>query len=154
MRTLALRRLVPAVLVGLGVVVGLAQAALSPELTQALEKSRYVYVATERKDGTFGTPAEIWFMAHDGAVYVASPTTTWRVKRIQKGRTKARIAIGTKDGPSFSATGSIVKDPALYDRLFTTLAAKYPDRWPGYEERFKSGLRDGSRVLVRYQPTS
>lgn len=135
-------------------VTGIAGAALSPALAKALDESRYVYVATERKDGSFGAPAEIWFMHHDGAVFVASPTTTWRVKRIQKGRTKARIAIGAKDGPSFMATGAIVKDPALYDRLFTALAAKYPDRWPGYEERFRAGLREGSRVLIRYRPAT
>ena len=105
MRTLDPRRLVPAVLVTLGVLAGIAHAALSPELTQALEKSTYVYIASERKDGSYGTSAEIWFMAYEGAVWVASPPTTWRVKRIRAGRTAARIAVGTKDGPTFTGDG-------------------------------------------------
>ena len=54
-----------------------------PELGRALETSRYVYSATARKAGGFGTPAEIWFMYDRGAVWVASPPTTWRVKRIR-----------------------------------------------------------------------
>ena len=129
-------------------------AALPPETVQALEKSPYVYIATERKDGTFGAAAEIWFMWHDGAVWVASPATTWRVKRIKAGRTAARIAVGTKEGPPFSAKGAFVKDTANHDRLFATFAKKYPDRWPGYEARFRDGLKDGSRVLMRYDPVA
>jgi hypothetical protein len=127
---------------------------LPPETVELLEKSPYVYVATERKDGTFGAAAEIWFMWHDGAVWVASPPTTWRAKRIAAGRTAARITVAGKEGPVFSAKGSFVRDPAIYDRLFTTYAKKYPDRWPGYEARFRDGLKDGSRVLIRYEPVA
>jgi hypothetical protein len=126
--------------------------ALSSETIRALETSPYVYIATQRKDGSFGSPAEIWFMWDQGAVWMASPTTTWRVKRIQAGRTAARIAVGSRSGPSFAARGAIVRDPAAYDRLYATFAKKYPDRWPGYETRFRDGLKDGTRVLMRYDP--
>jgi hypothetical protein len=127
-------------------------AALNPDLEKALDASTYVYVATERKGGAFGTPAEIWFLYHQGAVWVASPTTTWRVKRLRAGRPKARIAVGTSGGPSFTATGAIVADRAVYDLMFETFARKYPERWPGYEQRFRQGLADGTRVLIRYRP--
>jgi hypothetical protein len=129
-----------------------AAADLAPETQRALTTSAYVYIATERKGGGFGTPAEIWFMWDQGAVWVASPPTTWRAKRIRAGRTAARIAVGSKDGPSFAAKGSFVRDPAVYDKLFTTYARKYPDGWPKYEARFREGLKDGSRVLMRYEP--
>lgn len=129
-----------------------AAGTLAPEIERALASSTYVYIATERKDGGFGSPAEIWFMWDHGAVWVASPPTTWRVKRIRAGRALARIAVGSKDGPIFTAKGSLVRDPAVYDRLFATYAKKYPDGWPKYESRFRSGLQDGSRVLVRYEP--
>ena len=127
---------------------------LTPALADALATSRYVYIATERKAGGYGTPAEIWFMWDAGAVWVASPPTTWRVKRIRAHRPHARIAVGTKDGPSFTATGSLVRDPAAYERLFATYAKKYPEGWPQYESRFREGLRDGSRVLIRYVPAA
>ena len=125
---------------------------LTAELETALATSKYVYVATLRKNGSFGAPAEIWFMHHQGAVWVASPVTTWRVRRIRAGRPKARIAAGRPDGPSFLATGSIVADEALYDLLFRTFASKYPDGWPKYEQRFREDLPAGKRVLIKYEP--
>ncbi len=45
-----------------------------------------------------------------------------------------------------------MRDPALYEKLCATFAAKYPDGWPKYERSFRAGLRDGSRVLMRYRP--
>jgi hypothetical protein len=133
-----------------------ATAAGATELPAAtreqLASSTYVYIATQRKDGSFGKPAEIWFMYHDGAVWVGTPPTTWRVKRIKHRRPNAKIAVGKPDGPSFDAVGSIVKDAKVADLLFATYAKKYPERWPGYAERFKNGMKDGSRVLVKYVP--
>lgn len=127
-------------------------ASLSPELQQALDSSKHVYIQSERKDGSFGKAAEIWFMPYQGAVWVASPATTHRVKRIQAGRTKAKIAVGKPDGPSFAAKGSIVKDPEVNNVLFDTFAKKYPDGWSSYEKSFRDGLANGSRVLIKYEP--
>jgi hypothetical protein len=117
-----------------------------------LASSPYVYIATQRKSGGFGTPAEIWFMWYQDAVWVGTPPTTWRVKRIKHGRPAAKIAVGKPDGPSFDAVGTIVHDPAIAAHLFATYAKKYPDRWPSYAERFETGMKDGSRVLVKYVP--
>lgn len=127
--------------------------ALVADVETALRASKYVYVSTQRKDGSFGAPAEIWFLYHQGAVWVASPTTTWRVRRIRAGQSKARIAVGKIDGRSFAATGSIVKDEAVYEVMYRTFAEKYPEGWPKYEQRFRDGLKDGSRVLIKYQPS-
>jgi len=124
----------------------------SAAIEEALEKSTYVYIASSRKDGSFGSPAEIWFMYYRGAVWVASPRTTWRVRRILAGRPKARIAIGKPDGPSFMATGAIVNDRTIHEEMFRTFERKYPGSWPKYEQRFRTGLTDGTRVLIRYQP--
>jgi hypothetical protein len=150
------RRIIPAlaalvVLASSAVPVPWARA-LSSDLEKALRESTYVYIATKRKNGTFGKPSEIWFMYHDGAVWVASPTTTWRARRIKANRPKARIAVGKPDGPTFKAKGSVVKDTALYDELYRTFARKYPDGWPKYEQQFRKGLADGSRVLIKYTP--
>jgi hypothetical protein len=125
---------------------------LPAAVRDALASSTYVYIATQRKDGSFGKPAEIWFMWYEGAVWVGTPPTTWRVKRIKHKRPNARIAVGKPDGPSFDAVGSIVKDAKVAEHLFETYAKKYPDRWPAYERRFRDGMKDGSRVLVKYVP--
>ena len=125
---------------------------LSPELQKALESSKYVYVQSTRQNGELSKAAEIWFMYHDGAVWVCTPTTTHRVKRIQAGKTEAKVAVGKPDGPSFMTKSSLVKDPEVNKVLFETFAKKYADGWSSYEKQFKEGLANGSRTLVKYDP--
>ncbi|MBI3756779.1 MAG: hypothetical protein HY267_02270 [Deltaproteobacteria bacterium] len=125
---------------------------LSPELQKTLESSKYIYVQSSRKNGEMSKAAEIWFMLHNGAVWVCSPPTTHRVKRIKAGKTKAKIFVGKSDGPSFTAKGSLVKDPAVNNVLFETFAKKYGNDWTSLEKEFRKGLADGSRTLVRYDP--
>ena len=125
---------------------------LSPELKTALTNSKYVYISSTRKGGTLGKPAEIWFLYHDGAVYVGTPPTSWRVRRIKAGRPQAKIAVGKPDGPSFMATGAVVNEPDIYPLMYETYAKKYPDGWTQHEEKFRSGFKNGSRVLVKYTP--
>src|SRR5262249_24410346 len=67
---------------------------LPANVREQLESAKYVYIATQRKDGSYGKAAEIWFLYHDGAVWVGSPPTTWRVKRINHHRPNAKIAVG------------------------------------------------------------
>ena len=67
-------------------------APLSAEQQKTLDSSKYVYIQSARKDGSMGKAAEIWFFHHQGAVWVCSPVTTHRVKRIQAGQTKAKMA--------------------------------------------------------------
>jgi hypothetical protein len=129
-----------------------AAAGLSDAQREGLTNSRYVYIASQRKDGTFGSPAEIWFLFHDGAVWVGTPPQSWRVKRIKAGRPNATIAIGKVDGPSFKAKGELVKDTQMEELLFKTFATKYPEGWPTHEAKFRSGFKDGSRVLIKYVP--
>jgi hypothetical protein len=134
------------------VVAATAAADLSPAIKADLANSKYIYVATTRKSGALGKPAEIWFLYHNGAVYVASPPTTWRVRRIKAGRTQARIAVGKPDGPAFMATGAVANEPDVYPVLFATYAKKYGGDWTKYEDKFRTGLKDGSRVLIKYTP--
>ena len=129
-----------------------AFAELSPDIKSALTNAKFVYISSTRKDGSLGKPAEIWFMYHDGAVYVGTPPTSWRARRIKKGRPQVKIAVGKPDGPSFMATGAIINDPALYPVMFETYSKKYPEGWSHFEEKFRSGFKDGSRVLIRYTP--
>jgi hypothetical protein len=129
-------------------------AALDAALEEKLASSKYVYISSQRKDGSFGKPAEIWFLYDQDAVWVGTPPTSWRVKRLEAGRPAAKIAVGSSDGLSFAAVGSVVHDPKVLDRMYEAYARKYPDRWPGYEQRFREGMKDGSRVLVKYVPAS
>jgi hypothetical protein len=130
----------------------LVAADLSPDLQKALTDSKFVYISSTRKDGALGSPSEIWFFYSGGAVYVGTRPTSWRVRRIKAGRPGAKIAVGSVDGPSFTATGSIVNDPAVQAQLLAAYARKYPDGWKTHEQAFKDGFKDGSRVLVKYTP--
>ena len=129
-----------------------APAELSPQLQQQLANGKFIYISSTRKDGTLSTPSEIWYLWHDGAVYVATRPTSWRVRRIKAGRTQAKIAVGSIDAASFTATGSLVDDPAIQQLIMKTYAQKYPDGWKQHEDNFREGFKDRSRVVVKYVP--
>lgn len=147
--------------VSIGLFVGIAvafyaamafAAGLSPEIEKGLRESQYVYIATQRKSGSFGAKAEIWFFFHDGAVWVGTTPESWKAKRIRAGRPAAKIYVGKPDGPVLDATGSFVKDEKMEELLCQTYAKKYPDGWQRHEQRFRQGFADGSRVLIKYTP--
>jgi len=129
-----------------------AWAGFTEEQRRALDGARYVYIQSERRSGDWSKPAEIWFFVDGDALYVGTRPTSWRVRRIEAGRRKARIAIGSPQGPAFEARGALVKDPALEQKLMEAFARKYPDGWPRHEESFREGFRSGDRVLVSYTP--
>jgi hypothetical protein len=130
-----------------------ALAGLTPEQEKQLADATYVYIQSQRKSGEWSKPAEIWFFADGGKLYVGTRPESWRVKRIKAGRTKARIAIGKTDGPTFEATGALVHDPALEEKMMAAYAKKYPDGWKKFEDAFRQGFKTGERVLVVYTPS-
>ena len=93
MRRIAALALVLALVAG-------ARAGLSPELDHALHEAKYVYIRSERKSGELGKAAEIWFYYDGKAVYVGTPPTSWRVRRIKHGRPKARTTISSGGAPA------------------------------------------------------
>ncbi len=129
-----------------------APGALSPDIQKALESSKFVYISSTRKDGNLSRPAEIWYMYHDGAVYVGTRPNSWRVRRIKAGRPEAKIAVGSVDGPSFTATGTLSNDASVQELMLKEYAKKYPQGWETHEQSFRQGFKDGSRVLVKYVP--
>ena len=146
----SMRRAVAALVV-LCVVAG-ARAGLTPELEKALHDATYIYVQSQRKSGEWSKPAEIWFHVEGGKVYVGTRPTSWRVKRIGWKRSKARIAVGKADGPSFVAKAEVVKDAEVERRMMEDYAKKYPDGWQTHEQAFRDGFKSGERVIVRYTP--
>ncbi len=144
-----MRRLLAAVAV---TVAATATAALSPDVERALKDSKYVYIQSERKSHELGKPAEIWFYYDGKTVYVGTPPTSWRVRRIKAGRKKARIAVGKADGPAFDATGEVTHDQAVEQQLMDAYARKYPEGWSRFSDKFRDGFKNGERVLVRYTP--
>ena len=134
-------------------VVATAHAGLSPETERALREAKYIYIQSERKSAELGKAAEIWFYWDGKAVYVGTPPTSWRVRRLKRGRSRARIAVGKADGPTFEARGEVVHDAATEQRLMEEYARKYPEGWARFADKFRDGFKSGERVLVRYTPS-
>lgn len=145
----AMRRLLAAVAVAFATS---AVAGLPPDVDKALRESKYIYVQSERKSGELGKPAEIWFYYDGTAVWVGTRPSSWRVRRIKAGRTRARIAVGRTDGPAFAARGALTRDPAVEEKLMADFARRYPDGWERHAAGFREGFKTGERVLVRYTP--
>ena len=138
--------------------------ALSNDARRALAKSPLVYLSPIQSSGKESAcHAEIWFAKHAEDVYVVTPATAWRTRAIQQGLDRARIWVGDhgmasksskfRAAPSYLAKASVVPkgDPAI-ERGLELFGEKYASDWGKWGPRFRTGLKDGSRVMLRYQP--
>jgi len=135
----------------------------APARRAALSASPLVYVSPLRRDGSESTcHGEVWFVAEGGDVLVVTAAERWKAKAISAGRDRARLWVGDfgvwtradgkwKSAPSFDAAASFEKDPAARERALQAFGKKYPDEWSKWGPRFREGLADGSRVLIRYR---
>ena len=139
-----------------------SKAAASGSATPGLVDSRLIYLTPLLRDGSESKcQAEVWYVLHDSSIYVNTQFGAWRAHAVRKGLTKARIWVGDvgpwlssegkyKDLPQIHATGSIVANSTEWDAVFPVFGEKYSDEWPAWGPRFKSGLEDGSRTLIKY----
>ncbi|MFM7118874.1 MAG: hypothetical protein ACKOZX_01240 [Gammaproteobacteria bacterium] len=144
----------------------LGQAAASPAegLAERLSASDLIYLSPLKTNGTESRcQAEVWFVAEGTDVWVVTATDAWRARAVRAGLARARLWIGDlgvwtrTDGryrelPSVDAEGALVTDAALQNHVLALFGAKYPVSWVLWGPRFRNGLADGSRVLLRYQP--
>jgi hypothetical protein len=132
-----------------------AGTALPADIVSRLESDPFVYISSTRKSGELGTPAEIWFAWDGSTLVVGTPPTSYRVRRIRAGRPQARIWVtGAGKGPWFDATGAVDDAPAAQESMIAAFRKKYGERFAGkWEENFRTGFKNGTRVLVRYTPT-
>jgi len=78
---------------------------------QQLRDGKYVSVETFKKNGE-GVKTPVWFVAHDGALYVYTEADSWKVKRI---RNNARVRVAACDmrgnvkGPWMDGTASLIE---------------------------------------------
>ena len=140
---------------------------LDPALEQALATSPYVYVSPLRSNGEESRcHGEVWFGWLDGAVVVITATRSWKTRSVVRGRTRARIWVGDygrvkkmmgsndafRAGPSFLARAELVNTPAVADNLLSLYATKYPSEFKNWRGPMRTGLQDGTRVMIRYIP--
>jgi hypothetical protein len=160
-------------LIGAGVALGAlalprragAAAAALPEATRrALESSPLVYVSPLLADGRESScHGEVWYFADGGDAVLATGKDTWKARALRRGRDRARLWFGDfgryrswrdqlSGAPVCDARAGLDPDPAVFERLLAAFAKKYPDEWDKWEPRFRAGVADGSRVVVRYSP--
>ena len=149
---------------------GLAAVALSPFARggdvprAAMVESPLIYLTPLKSDGAESRcQAEIWFALHDGSMYVVTPDDAWRTEAIRLGLDQARIWIGDvgnwkraneryRSLPVVETSANIETDEAVHEQVLTAMGEKYADEWGTWGPRFRNGLADGSRTMLKYTP--
>jgi hypothetical protein len=132
----------------------------------AIETSKLIYITPLKSDGKESAcHAEVWFYADGADLLVVTNQELWRSQAIKRGLDRARIWVGDhgvwksshgafRNAPSFLAQAEhISSDTEAVGRTLKAMGTKYAgEGWSTYGPRFKEGLADGSRVLLRYRP--
>jgi len=139
------------------------QTAPGTALQAALVASPLVYVSPLKKDGNESTcHGEVWFVAEGPDVLVVTAAERWKARALSQGHDGARLWVGDfgvwtrsggefKSAPRFDAKATFEKDPAARERALAAFGRKYPAEWDKWGPRFRDGLADGTRVLIRYR---
>ena len=136
-------------------------------LANALEKSPYVYISPLLADGAESTcHGEVWFGFLDGEVVIITSAKSWKARSIDRGFKRARIWVGDfgrwkqvvgrnerfREAPKYTARAEKFSDAAVVDELLALYEKKYPEEIANWRGPMREGVKDGSRVLIRYTP--
>lgn len=138
-------------------------AADSPAIA-ALDRSALIYltpvVSGGRESACHG---EVWFVHHAQEVFVVTQHDAWRAEAVRRGFTRAKIWIGEfgpwksakdryRSAPYLEIEGALETNAETHATLLSHFGKKYADEWGSWGPRFRNGLADGSRVMLRYRP--
>lgn len=135
-------------------------------LQTALAESNLIYVTPLHRDGRESTcQAEVWFVAEGADAYVVTASDAWRARAAKNGLTRARVWVGDvgvwsdsggayRKLPRMDAEVAVIEDPAVPARLLEVFGDKYSLEWIIWGPRFRNGLADGSRTMLRYRPAT
>lgn len=125
--------------------------------------SPLIYVSPMTSSGGLSRcQAEVWFAAVGGGLYVVTDKSAWRAEAVRRGLSKAQIWVGDvgewddadgryKQLPGGVANASLETDAGVHARVLEAMGGKYQaSGWGSWGPRFKSGLNDGSRAMVKY----
>ena len=135
-------------------------------LKQAVASSDLIYLTPIRSDGSESRcQAEVWFVTDGGDLYVVTESNTWRAHAPRLGLNRARVWVGDlgewggTDGkyrslPQLETVVSYVRAADVQERILDRFGEKYRMEWIVWGPRWRRGLADGSRVMLRYQPAT
>lgn len=133
-------------------------------LDRALQESDLIYLTPLHAGGRESTcQAEVWFVADGGDAYVVTATDAWRARAVKQGLSRARAWVGDvgvwsdSDGayrrlPATEVEATLITDATTHERVLERFGDKYSLEWVMWGPRFRNGLADGSRVMLRYRP--
>lgn len=139
-------------------------AAEGASLKQAIDSSDLIYLTAIRSNGSESScQSEIWFVPRGTDLYIVTMTASWRVRAVKKGLNQARIWVGDlgqwrgtegkyKALPRLDALASQVTDDSEKQQILGLFGSKYPLGWIVYGSKFRDGLADGTRTMIRYRP--
>jgi general stress protein 26 len=125
----------------------------SNEVEVALKTEKHIYVATQRVNGEWSTPAPVWFMYDGEAVYLTTAPTSHKAHRIHRG-SPVRVWVGKKDGPFFAGEAHFVKDPAVVERMAQAYIQKYWIAWLGLFRPRPGRVATGKTLVVKITPAA
>jgi hypothetical protein len=132
----------------------------------ALDQSDVVYITPLKRNASESTcHAEVWFVFDGGDLFVVTSSKAWRATAVTRGLTRARMWVGEfgawkdakeayRHAPELLATAAVVGDAQIHARILERFGEKYRVEWLYYGPKFRDGLQDGSRVMLRYTPTT
>jgi len=123
----------------------------SPEFLRQLQRTKEIYVATQRKDGTRSTAAPVWFGTMDDTIWFATRTGSYKAKRVRRG-SPVFVSVSGKDGPFIETKAEVSKDAAIADRLGEIYAQKYWMAWLGMFRPGHEKIAAGKDALIHLTP--
>lgn len=118
-------------------------------LERSLKASKLCYLTTYSTQGKPGT-VEIWFLHHEGKVYIDTAVGTLKVRKL-RADSRASVAIGSRKGPVLSGMARFA-DEATVRRVAPLLNAKYDGAWGDDEEFIARHLGEPTDVLLELTP--
>ena len=131
----------------------------------ALDKSALIYLSPFLSNGKESTcHAEVWFVHHENEIFVVTQHDAWRAQAIRQGLNTAAIWIGEfgvwkrakdkyRSAPYLRIEGQLESNPEVHANVLEKFGQKYADEWGSWGPKFRDGLAEGSRVMLRYHPT-
>lgn len=142
----------------------LGRASLAAPAAAALKTSKLVYLTPLASNGEESRcKAEIWFAYAQGDIFVVTPADAWRAQAVRRGLTRTRLWVGEfgvwtaadsafRQAPELLAAAALETDAEVQAHILDALGDKYAaDGWRAWGPRFRNGLADGSRVMIRYR---
>ena len=127
-------------------------AALDGDTIAQLQTTKEIHVSTTRKSGEWSSAAPVWFWYADEVIYLTASPDSYKAKRITSGRNAVRIAVGGKDGPTFTGKAEIFTDAAIVERMGEAYNDKYWLAWLGFARPRVSRVESGKTVAIRVTP--